>query len=430
MTFLSEEQQQFLKAFHTQSVDERLKCFAAVILAYEQGLATREIAAQLALSTRSVRYRRWLFQQRGMSLFSLPDQPFPLEVALNQYPSDSGTQADSDSPSAVKKIFRTGILPTDPMNAAGIKVFQYQFEQILAHEAGVRQGEDIEDLHDMRVASRRLRAAFELFKPYFPTKTLKPFRRNLRAIGGALGKVRDWDVFIEKSNQFKESLPIPQQEDFINLLQIWQGKRDGLHQELINLLDSEVYQHFIQRFGHFLEQEPPAAENVAPVGDTIPVLIYTQLATVRAFIPETETASFERLHDIRRALKTLRYTIEFFSKGAAQPSQPTGSKTLTAPLHGTEIDAVIRDLKDIQDHLGELNDADVACGLLNLFQKDYESRQTAVPIGERHSLEALVNYLANRYAERHHLLTTFPAVWQHFNRSEFRRNLAVSISFL
>ena len=73
-----------------------------------------------------------------------------------------------------------GIHPHDLLSEAGRKVMRYHFAEMLRHEAGTRLGEDIEALHDMRVATRRLRAAFEVFGSAFDKKALKPHLDGLR----------------------------------------------------------------------------------------------------------------------------------------------------------------------------------------------------------------------------------------------------------
>jgi CHAD domain-containing protein len=68
---------------------------------------------------------------------------------------------------------------------------------MLAHEAGTREGRDPEELHKMRVASRRLRAALATFAPLLPRKRLDRRRRELRRLTRALGTVRECDVHAE-----------------------------------------------------------------------------------------------------------------------------------------------------------------------------------------------------------------------------------------
>jgi CHAD domain-containing protein len=374
-----------------------------------------------------------MFEQRGMSIFMQGAQESPphdgREESSIKIPESEISLPEAEEkptpkafPRFAKKFKKPGIQPNDSMMEAGRKVFRYQIGQMLSQEGGARDGENIEALHDMRVATRRLRAAFEVFGPYLPPKSLKPFRRGLRDVGRALGRVRDLDVFIAAAVQYMKDLSEDEGKEFSNFLQTWREERERARQSLILLLDGETYSNVIQGIGSFVERGASDAgvvlrdgglASASLVRDLAPVLIYTHLSAVRSFDLELGSASFERLHALRRSFKYLRYTIEFFKE-----------------VLGEEVEAVIGDLKAIQDHLGALNDANTACTMLNKFQVEWENRQVAVPILERKSLDIMVTYLAYRLAERHRLLVSFPGVWYHFNRPEFRHNLAVAISAL
>lgn len=70
------------------------------------------------------------------------------------------------------KLKDPGVLPDDPMSEAGRKVLRFHFGRMLEHEPGTRLGDDIEELHDMRVATRRMRSAFRVFTSYFDRDAL------------------------------------------------------------------------------------------------------------------------------------------------------------------------------------------------------------------------------------------------------------------
>jgi CHAD domain-containing protein len=313
-----------------------------------------------------------------------------------------------------------GIQPQDPLAEAGRKVMRYHFAQMLEHEEGTRLGEDIEALHDMRVATRRLRAAFEVFADAFEPGVLKPHLKGLRATGRSLGQVRDLDVFMEKAQAYLATLPEEERQGMAPLLEAWQDKRQAARTEMLDYLDSPEYAAFKRKFNVFVATPGAGARQVPgrePFPNTVrelaPVLIYTRLASVRAFDPFLEDASIERLHALRIEFKKLRYTVEYFSE-----------------VLGKEAKGVINDLKKMQDHLGDLNDAQVAVQILRQFIDEWEPRQANLPIQDRQNIEAIVSYMAFRHAERHRLMETFPEAWKYFNRGEFRRDLARSISVL
>jgi CHAD domain-containing protein len=79
--------------------------------------------------------------------------------------------------------------------------------ELATHAHGVLDTDDIERVHDMRVATRRLRAALEVFEPCFKRK---PYRRALRAVkelADGLGERRDRDVAIAELHEFNEKAP-------------------------------------------------------------------------------------------------------------------------------------------------------------------------------------------------------------------------------
>lgn len=317
---------------------------------------------------------------------------------------------------------KAGIEPCDPMAEAGRKVMRFHFAEMLRHEEGTRQGKDIEALHDMRVATRRLRAAFEVFGPAFEPAVLKPHLKGLRAAGRALGEVRDLDVFMEKAQLYLDTLPEDARPGLDPLLHSWQAQRESARARMIAHLDSLAYRTFKREFNLFLSI-PGVGARPLPAGDLpgepvpefvrdlAPVLVYNRLAAVRAFDRILEGARIEQLHALRIEFKKLRYTVEFFRE-----------------VLGDEAKMVINDLKKIQDHLGDLNDADVATLILRQFLDEWD--QAELPLEQRESPEAIVTYLAARHAERHRLLVTFRETWVKFNHPDFRRNLALAISSL
>jgi CHAD domain-containing protein len=314
-----------------------------------------------------------------------------------------------------------GMQAKDAIAEAGRKVMLFHFARLLSHETGTRQGEDIEALHDMRVATRRLRAALQVFEEAFEPGALKPFRRGLQAVGRALGAVRDLDVFMEKAQQYVQALPEERRDGLNPLLDHWKAEREAARAEMLKVLDSEAYAEFKRKFNIFLHT-PGAGARPIPAGqpspqtvaEIAPVLIYSRLAEARAFAPFLKEAPIELLHMLRIEFKKLRYTVEYFEE-----------------VLGKQARYVINELKLLQDHLGDLNDAQVATQILRQFIDEWESQQVALPIHERQNIEEVVNYLAFRHAERHRLMAAFQDVWrQHFGRAGFRRALAQAVSVL
>jgi CHAD domain-containing protein len=85
----------------------------------------------------------------------------------------------------------------EPFAAAAARVVEVRVAEVFAHSDGVLEIEDIERLHDMRVATRRLRAALEVFESCFPRKRHRKALKRVKALADALGERRDRDVSIE-----------------------------------------------------------------------------------------------------------------------------------------------------------------------------------------------------------------------------------------
>jgi len=314
-----------------------------------------------------------------------------------------------------------GMSRDDSLAEAGRKVMRYHFARMLSYEEGTRLGEDIEDLHDMRVATRRLRASFEVFLDAFEPGVLKPYLKGLRATGRALGQVRDLDVFMEKVQHYLATIHEERHEGLDVLLAGWKAQREAARTQMLDWMNNEGYTDFKRKFNLFLStpgagarSTPPSTPTPNTVRELAPVLIYTRLAAVRAYAPYLEDAPIELLHALRIEFKKLRYTVEYFQEALGKESRE-----------------VIDLLKQMQDHLGDLNDAQVASQLVSQFIEDWETRQATLPENERQSIEEVHHYLTYRQEERQHLLETFQEEWQkRFWQPAFRRFLARAVSVL
>jgi CHAD domain-containing protein len=315
-----------------------------------------------------------------------------------------------------KKLKAPGVLPDDPMSEAGRKVLRFHFERMLEHEPGTRLGEDIEELHDMRVATRRMRSAFRVFSPYFDPDVLRPFLKGLRRTGRALGSVRDLDVFMEKAQGYLDGLPEEERSCLDPLLTNWREQREAARTQMLEYLDGKKYQRFVRDFGQFLLTEgagalPVPADKPLPhrVCQLVPTLIYDRYQVVRGYETVIEGAPIETLHALRIDCKRLRYSLEFFRE-----------------VLGPEAEDVIKEVVTIQDHLGNLHDADVACGLLVGFLDEWARAEQR----ERINVSGVTSYLVAKQNELRELIESFPEAWQHFNRPEARRELALAVSVL
>jgi CHAD domain-containing protein len=94
----------------------------------------------------------------------------------------------------------------EPFGTAAARVVSARADELLEQSEGVLDIAEIERVHDMRVASRRLRAAMEVFEPCFPRKRFRAALNEVKAIADALGERRDRDVSIAALDVFAEKL--------------------------------------------------------------------------------------------------------------------------------------------------------------------------------------------------------------------------------
>lgn len=300
--------------------------------------------------------------------------------------------------------------PDDPMSEAGRKVLAYHFAKLVDNEEGTREGEDIEALHDMRVATRRMRAAFAVFAPYYKKSATKRLLKELRQTGRTLGAVRDLDVMIDKAKKYGEDHP--EQGSLEPLLQDWDKQREKARKRMVKYLDSKDYRRFIADFDRFTGTPGRSAcsfDASAPkpylVRQTLPAIVWEHFGDVRAYELVLDTAPLPVLHQWRIEFKRLRYTLEFFEE-----------------VLGPDIAGVIKKCVTMQDHLGDLHDTDV------LITQIADFLRNAAQSGD--DLNGVRNYGAAQLADEKRLHETLPAAWRSFNTPELRMKIGQAVARL
>ncbi len=311
------------------------------------------------------------------------------------------------------------IQPDDPMSEAGRKVLYLHFTRMLANEPGTRLGQDIEALHDMRVATRRMRAAFQVFAPYYAAKALAPFQKRLRRTGRTLGAVRDLDVLIDKARAYQAGLS-PDQAASLELLVVhWQARREVARRQMLKYLDSRAYREFTEDFAVFLStpgasalEMPPGEPPLEQVRHVVPGLIFARFEAVRAYEAILAGAPVTTLHRLRIDCKWLRYALEFFRD-----------------VLGPEAPDLIKQVVAMQDLLGALQDAHVAEGLVAEFLAQQRGSKRKRKKGPP-PLEGVESYRTAQQATQQELLTRFPGPWAELIGYDFRRALSLAVAAL
>lgn len=141
-------------------------------------------------------------------------------------------------------------LPSSPpsLRDYAAKVTTERLEMMLTHVEGVRQNEEIEPVHQMRVWSRRSRAALETFACCFAGKAFKALEREVKAVTGALGEARDLDVMIETLTKRADALP-PEQRPGVEAFIAGLRQRREANQEPVAKAVTRLEQHgLVRRF--------------------------------------------------------------------------------------------------------------------------------------------------------------------------------------
>ena len=96
--------------------------------------------------------------------------------------------------------------PAEPYRRAGARIVRVRAGELFDHAEGVLDTSDVESVHAMRVASRRLRAVLEIFAPCFPGSEFKGVLGDVKRLADALGERRDPDVHIDALQRFGKAL--------------------------------------------------------------------------------------------------------------------------------------------------------------------------------------------------------------------------------
>lgn len=99
-----------------------------------------------------------------------------------------------------------GLDCADPFALAAARTIEVRAAEVMEHSQGILDLAEIERVHDMRVATRRLRAAMEIFEPCFPRKRFRRALREVKRVADLLGERRDRDVAIEALEEFANGI--------------------------------------------------------------------------------------------------------------------------------------------------------------------------------------------------------------------------------
>jgi len=234
-------------------------------------------------------------------------------------------------------------------------ILRSRFEEMRVYRDAALDWSDIEGVHDMRVASRRLRSALRDFTPYLRERKLRRLNKALKNIADALGAVRDQDVAILALEQLAAKAPAKVSAGIEQLAAERRLKRDIARAELGQAITNEALAKLEKEFNSALEDglkvprkrktggdNRKSAERLdcRDAGREVIAERFRELQDLSASLYSPH--KIKPLHEMRIAAKRLRYAIELFAS--------CWDETLTS---------FAKEIAKMQDSLGELHDCDV-----------------------------------------------------------------------
>jgi CHAD domain-containing protein len=227
---------------------------------------------------------------------------------------------------------------------------------------------DPEGVHDMRVASRRLRSAVRDFKPYLRQRKLANVADELKRVADALGAVRDEDVAIMALEELQREAPVEMRAGIARLADERRVVRDAARATLVAAIEKEKLEGLQAAFAAALERamelrrprrkrkSPADRSSLSEIGRKIIGARLEELRDLSACLYQPLEA--DALHRMRIAAKRLRYAMELF-----------------AACLGQGLTEQAKDVAELQTSLGELHDCDVWLESFGQMLRDFQEQQ-------------------------------------------------------
>jgi CHAD domain-containing protein len=214
-----------------------------------------------------------------------------------------------------------------------------QVRELLAHDPGTRFGEDPEELHQVRVATRRLRAILRAARDLLDQAWSEPLRDELSWLGSVLGPVRDLDVLMERLREEIEALEPDERRAAARFLRLLDDDRDAARAAMLEAMSTQRYFHLLDRLE--AGAAAPRAREADVSLEEIAARQFRKLRkAVNALPPDPPD---DELHAVRIRGKRARYAAELAEGAVGKPAA-----------------RFVKDAKGFQDVVGEHQDAVVA----------------------------------------------------------------------
>jgi len=273
-----------------------------------------------------------------------------------------------------------GVDAMTPLCDAAPALLIAKAEPLFELEAAAASGADMDAVHDMRVASRRLRETMRLLEPLYPGPEFRAWYRRVREITRALGPVRDADVFIDEFSKLGRSLGEGGRRATAFLI----GRRMGTREVQLVALNRTLAHLDLAKSRRSLRKLARCASDTAGARRTLASFAHAAVAerasivfgALPAALPEENVL---QQHALRIDFKRLRYAVEVF-----------------APVYGDDFDELHDVLTAFQDTLGDLHDQHVFLEMLGDSELMGEARRAGVSASDLAELTALLEAEAKR----------------------------------
>lgn len=253
-----------------------------------------------------------------------------------------------------------------PMAEAGRRILQRHTEFFLSREYGLPYTADVEYVHELRVASRRLRAAMRIFGRSFRGRLKQPSER-FQKLAALLGEARDCDVFLEFLRAYTKKNPKTQRW-LKGLVSAEKRRRRQAYGRLAHALAASGCQGFLRVFYESLKGPAGGEEELRPSAKGLSRTTAQEarkalrrgLARVSSYGRKIADLTGQQQHDLRIACKKLRYAAESF-----------------AEIYPPELEKLIRPAVELQELLGRAHDADVYADRIEVYFRRSRARKSA-----------------------------------------------------
>jgi CHAD domain-containing protein len=243
-------------------------------------------------------------------------------------------------------------------------------EAIFENAPGARSGENLECLHDMRVASRRLRETLQLFGMFYRPSRLRKTLDQAKKMTRILGLPREMDVNLSLLQEFEGDSDPVVRTTHEHLLETFERKQAKLRKKMHKTLDALNLKSLRAQWINFaqtalLAPKPQSMlsgiqrefESEAYLRQTTAILRHKAVPLLAFRSTPLHSQTDENLHRLRIVLKKLRYALEIYD-----------------PLHDHRFEKAIQSAKELQEVLGKVHDYSVLIEQLQAHKIDLQGK--------------------------------------------------------